>query len=175
MSLTNTIIQSLRKIAGNSNVLTDPEDLYVYSFEHFFREKQYPQLDAVVRVKSSQQISEVLEWAQKEGVQVFTRSEGKTGFQQALSKATILVDDANPPQLEELLKPDEQQTQKDELEQEIRRSGHGSFRNYSLALKSFFSNLPSRNASHAMYAADIALSAHPTTTSRLGRLREEPY
>ena len=144
MSLSNSIIQSLRKTVGNSSVLTDPEDLYVYSFEHFFRGKQYPRLDAVVRVESSQQISKVLELAQKEGVQVFRRSEGKTRFQQATSKAIILVDDANPPQLEELLKPDEQQTQKDELEQEIQRSGHGSFRNYALALKSFFSNLPSQ-------------------------------
>ena len=144
MSLSNSIIQNLRKTAGNQNVLTDPEDLYVYSFEHFFREKQYPRLDAVVRVKSNQQIRQVLELAKKEGIQVFRRSEGNSGFRQTVSRTIILVDDATPPELERLLKPDEQQTQKDELEKEIQRSGHGSFRNYALALKSFFSYLPSQ-------------------------------
>ncbi len=143
MSLSSSIIQSLRRIAGNTDVLTDPEDLYVYSFEQFFRKKRYPRLDAIVRVKSSQEISKILELAQKEGIQVFRRTEGKSRVQQATSKAIVLVDDADPPQLEELLKPDKQQTQKDELEQEIQRSRHGSFRNYALALRSFFSNLPS--------------------------------
>jgi len=144
MPLKDGVIQSLRKTVGNSNVLTDPEDLYVYSFEHFFTEKQYPRLDAVARVKTSQQTSQVLELAQKEGIQAFRRSQGKSPFPQATSQAVILVDDATPPQLEELLKRDERHAENDELEQEIQRSGHGSFRNYALALKSFFSDLPSQ-------------------------------
>jgi len=145
MSLNNSsVIKKLRKMAGNSNVLTDPEDLYVYSFEQFFKQRQYPRLDAVVRVSSSKESAKAHRAAQHEGVQVFKRSEGKSGLSQATSKAVILIDDAEPPQIEELLKSHENQPQKSELEEEIRRTGHGSFRNYALALKSFFSDLPSQ-------------------------------
>jgi len=144
MSLKSSVIQTLRRIAGDSNVLTDPEDLYAYSFEQFFRQKQYPRIDAVVKVSSSLQANEIRELAQVEGFLVFKRTEGKSGFDQTPSKAVVLIDDADPPQLEGLLNLNEKQPQTADLEQEIKRAGHGSFRNYALALNSFFSDLPSQ-------------------------------
>jgi len=144
MSLNNSIIKKLKKTVGNSNVLTDSEDLYVYSFEQFFRPRQYPKLGAVIRVNSDRQTSEILKLARKEGIQTFRRSEEKSRFSQTTSDATILIDDADPPQLEKLLKSEEQQPRTSDLEQEIRKAGHGSLRNYAVALKSFFSELPSQ-------------------------------
>ncbi len=143
MPLKDNVIQSLRKTVGSSSVLTDPEDLYVYSFEQFFRQKQYSRLDAVVKVSSSQQAGEIQELAQKEGIHALKRSEEKSRFPQSMSHATILIDDVAPPELETLLKADEKQHASAELEQEIRKAGYGSFRNYALALKSLFSRLPS--------------------------------
>lgn len=144
MSLKSGIIQALGRIAGNSNLLTDLEDLYVYSFEQFFRQKQYPRLDAVVKVSSDRQASEIIELARKEGIRVIRRGEEKSRFSQTTSEATILIDDANPPKLEELLKSEEKHHRTSELEQEILTAGHGSLRNYAVALKSFFSELPSQ-------------------------------
>ena len=144
MPLKDNVTQSLRKTVGDSNVLIDPEDLYVYSFEQFFKQKQYPRLDAVVRISSDKQASEILKLAQKENLQVFRRSEQKSGSPRATSTPTILVDDATPPQLEALLEQTKKEPPDAGLEQEIRRAGHGSFRNYALALKSLLSDLPSQ-------------------------------
>jgi len=144
MSTNNSIINRLKQTVGNSNVLTDAEDLYVYSFEQFFRPKIYPKLDAVIKVGSDRQASEILELVRKEGIQTLRRSEEKIRFSQTTSDATILIDDADPPQLEKLLKSEEQQPRTSDLEQEIRKAGHGSLRNYAVALKSFFSELPSQ-------------------------------
>jgi len=144
MSRKDHVIQRLKKIAGETRVLTGVEDLYVYSFEQFFKPKQYPKLDAVVRVSSDRQASEILKAAQKEGFQAFTRGGEKRAFAQPGSKITVLIDKADPPQLEELLKSAEEQPRTSDLQQEIRKVGFGSLRNYAAALKSFFSELPSQ-------------------------------
>lgn len=142
MPLKDSVINSLRKTVGNSNVLTDPEDLYVYSFEYLFRQKQYPQLEAVVKPSSNRQIKEILEIAQTDGVEAVRRSETQT--LQAASTARILIDDATSPKLETVLEQAQKEPSHADLEQEIRKTGHGSFLNYALALKSFLTELPSQ-------------------------------
>lgn len=148
MSLSCSIIQSLKQIAGDSNVLTDREDLYVYSLEHFFKPKQYPRPDVVVRVNSSQLADEIFESARKNGIQVFRRSEGKSGLLQATSKLVLLIDDAAPPQLETLLESGEKHPKMAELEQEIDGAEPGELRNYALALSSFLSKMPVQKCLH---------------------------
>ena len=143
MPLKESVAKSLRKTVGDSNVLTDLEDLCVYSFEQFFKQKQYPRLDVVLRVSSGKQVREILELAQRENLQVFRRSEQKSKSPHA-STPTILIDDAAPPKLEKLLEQTKKEPSNGELEQEIRRAGHGSFRNIALALKSLLSDLPSQ-------------------------------
>ncbi len=140
----DSIIKSLRKIVGDSNVLTDPEDLYVYSFEHIFKQRQYPHIEVVVKASSNRQIKEILEQAQTEGVEAVRRSQIENKTLQAASKAKILVDDAVPPMLEKLLAQAQKEPSHADLEQEIRKTGHGSFLNYALALKSFLTDLPSQ-------------------------------
>lgn len=144
MHLKHSIIESLREIVGETNVLTDAEDLHVYSFEQFFNEgKRYPKLDAVARVTSDAEAQEIMELAQKEGIAAFGRRTENTKALQAEATPTILIDDAAQPQLEALTEIKEKDLRK-ELEEEVHKAGHGSFRNFALALKSCFSSLPAQ-------------------------------
>jgi hypothetical protein len=77
MPLKDSAIKSLRKKVGDSNVLTDPEDLYVYSFEHLFKQKQYPDLEAVVKTGSDRQIKEILELAQTEDIPSYQKKQDR--------------------------------------------------------------------------------------------------
>ncbi len=144
MPLKDSVTKTIRKTAGDSNILTDPEDLCVYSFEHIFKQKQYPHLEAVVKSNSSRQIKEILALAQTEGVQAVRRSQIENKTQQTTSTAKILIDDATPPALEKLLEQAQKEPTRADLEQEIRKTGHGSFLNYALALKSFLTEQPSQ-------------------------------
>jgi len=145
MSLKNRVIQRLKKIAGEAKVLTDAEDLYVYSFEQFFNERRrYPKLDAVIRVDYEKQAEKILELARKESVDIFRRSSKNIEALQANPKVTVLIDDVPQRQLDALSGMEEKRPRNTELEDEIRRAGHGSFRNFALALKSFFSGLPAK-------------------------------
>jgi Fe-S oxidoreductase len=140
MPLKNSVTKNLGKMVGDSNVLTDLVDLYVYSFEHLFKPRQYPHLEAVVKTNSNRQIREILELAQTEGIQAIRRSEIETPH--AISTAKILIDDTGPPKLESLF--EQKEPPQTDLEKEIRKTGHGSFLNYALALKSFLTELPSQ-------------------------------
>ncbi len=144
MSLSNSVIQNLRKIVGEANLLTDPEDLYVYSFEHFFTKTgQYRKLSAVVKVASEEQAKQVMELAGKEDVSVLRRSKEIYNTFQPESAFTVLIDDSIMPQLDVLPRTAEKARCETDYREQIRKSVPGSFHNYALALKSFFHNLPS--------------------------------
>jgi len=144
MPLKTSVIQCLKKILGEANVLTDAEDLYVYSFEQFFSERRrYPKLDAVVRVTSNEQAKDVMELAQRENIEIFRRGTKSNEVLQTKPTLTVLIDDANPPQLTRLLEGEEKELSA-KFEEEIRKAGHGTFRNFAFALKSLFSGLPAQ-------------------------------
>lgn len=128
-----SVIENLKRIVGSRNVLTSPEDLYVYSREHLFREQVYPKIDAVVKIESEQQKNEVEKLAEKMGLQVIVRGEEKEAAK--LVFGTILLDDSEPPQLKPFLT---QPTEMNKILEEIHRSGHGTVRNFALALKFLF-------------------------------------
>jgi heterodisulfide reductase subunit D len=144
MPLKDSVIKSLRKMLGDSNVLTDPEDLYVYSFEQIFRQRQYPHIEAVAKASSDRQIKEILRLLKAGNVQAIVRSESENITLQTSSRAKVLIDDATAPKLESLLEQTEKKSSHPSLEHEIRKTGHGSFLNYALALKSFLADLPSQ-------------------------------
>jgi Fe-S oxidoreductase len=143
MSLNNSVIQSLRKIVGNSNVLTDAEDLYVYSFEQFFRQKQYLRLNAVVRVKTEEQLREVKKLAEAHAIKVAIRSAWQKELNQNNKAATVLIDDTRQPELT-VIGEDERKEASPTLQKQLETGGYGSFRNFALALNSFFSQLPAQ-------------------------------
>ncbi len=132
----NSLIDSLKRIVGVNNVLTDAEDLYVYSFEHIFREQQHPRIDAVVKTRSAEETEKVVKLANKEGLTAIRRGSLKP----AKSKV-ILIDDTAPPDLTVSTKETKKKPTAEDI-REIHRAGHGTFRNFALALKTFFLNQP---------------------------------
>jgi fumarate reductase (CoM/CoB) subunit B len=140
----NNLIVRFKRIVGAENVLTDPEDIYVYSFEHFFRKRSYPELDVIVKIVSIAQAKDIIELAQNEDFQVFWRSSENPNPRQPNQTPRVLIDDTTAPQLQEISQFKEKELHKLECEEEIRRGEQGSFRNFALALKSLFSGLPSQ-------------------------------
>jgi len=138
-----TIVAGLREVVGPKNVLTDVEDRYVYSYEHFFKKRRYSELNLIVRVNSNEQAEQVMELAGKEKFTLIRRSDGKIKVSVSVSSPIVLLDDVVPPKLE-IPKKAEEREQAAELVKEIFRAGHGTFRNYALALKSLFQGLPAR-------------------------------
>jgi len=137
----NGIAEDLRQVVGPKNILTDIEDLYVYSHERFFREARYPRLDLVVRIDSNEQARRVLELARKGKFTVVCRSAGKIEVFGSARSPIILLDDVIPPKLETLSVAEEKERM-EEYAKEIHRAGHGTFRNFALALRSLFMSVP---------------------------------
>ena len=145
MPLNTSVIIGLKKIVGETNVLTDVEDLYVYSFEQFFNErKRYPKFDAVVRVTSAEQAKDIFELARNENIELFRRGVQNDTVPSAKPTLRVLIDDVAAPQLDALQGTKEKESGRTEFEEEIHKTGYGSLRNYALALKSFFSDLPAQ-------------------------------
>jgi len=141
MTLKTSIVEGLKQVVGSANVLTDVEDLYVYSFEHIFREKRYPEVDVVVKVRSAEQAKQVMDLADKEGFNVIRR--GGIDSQKVLEPArtgVVMVDDVPPPDLTAFKEVEKLLI--DENIREIHRAGHGTFRNFALALKTLFLGKP---------------------------------
>ncbi len=135
-----SIVEDLRQIVGQKNVLTDIEDLYVYSHEQVFRKRQYSKLNLIVRVDFSEQAQQVMKLARKKDFTVIRRSAGKVEAFGSARSPIVLLDDAVPPKLKILSM--EEQGLKEEYTKEIHRAGHGTFRNFALALKTLFMEMP---------------------------------
>ncbi|MFN2225750.1 MAG: FAD-binding oxidoreductase, partial [Anaerolineae bacterium] len=68
--LNKQIVKELQNIVGKGYVLTEPEDLVAYSYDGTFAE-QRP--DLIVRPDSTEQVSEVMKVAWREGIGVVPR------------------------------------------------------------------------------------------------------
>lgn len=123
------MIDQLKQIVKPEQVLTDPEDLYVYSFEKIFA-KQNSVPDTVVKAVSHEEVQKILELAENEGFTVVRR--GEVINSRNVRKPLVLLDDVPAPELEKIpLRRDEIT----EILKEIRGRGHGTPRNLALALK----------------------------------------
>jgi len=139
MTLQPSVVNALKQIVGSTNVLTDPEDLYAYSFEYFFRERYYPPISAVARTSSSEEIRKITHLAEKEGFRIIRRGERNAGKVSEFNMTEIvLLDDAKPPELKPLEEVKLESTT--EFIKEIHRAGHGTFRNFAFALRALFSD-----------------------------------
>jgi Fe-S oxidoreductase len=137
MTINASVVKSLQTIVGLDNVLTDVEDLYVYSFEHIFRKQQYPTVKAIAKTQSQNQINKILSLAKEKNFTAILRSKGT----KKQTKADIvLIDDTKPAEL----KPQQKQLSKEIQEniKEIHRTGHGTPRNVALALDTVFRSKP---------------------------------
>jgi Fe-S oxidoreductase len=97
-------LDALRGIVGTTNVLTDIEDLYVYSFERIFREPYLPNIKVVIRTTSSKKIEEVMKLADEEGFLLALRE--RTVDSSAHAKPVMLLDDSKLPNLQPYEKPE---------------------------------------------------------------------
>jgi len=129
---TQQVTKHLKQIMKPEQVLTDPEDLYVYSFEKIY-EKQKPKPDIVVKTLSPEKIKQILKLAEKNGFTVIKR--GETIRHQSTRKPLVLLDDATTP---ELKKAPAKTAEIKEILKEIREKGHGTPKNLALALKTLF-------------------------------------
>jgi len=125
-------IERLRQIVKPEQILTDPEDLYVYSFEKLF-EKQNPMPDVIVKTLSHEKAQKILEIAGEEGFTVVKR--GEITSRQNMEKPVVLLDDVPVPNLE---RTPTKRNEIIEISKEIRGRGHGTPRNLALALKTLF-------------------------------------
>jgi len=140
----NNFIEGFKRIVGAENVLTDPEDLFVYSFEHFFRQRRYTNLAAVIRISTEEELKKAEEFAHDKGVVVVKRSSWKQEInEQSKAVITVLLDDTITPELKTMGKH-ERKEHLSNFQKELETAGHGTFRNSALALKSFFSDLPAQ-------------------------------
>jgi len=140
----NSLINGFKRIVGAENVLTDPEDIYVYSFEHFFRERRYPTLATIVRVATDEELKKAEELAYEKDVSVVRRSTWKKEInEQGKSTTTVLFDETIQPELT-FIRKQEGKERLSKFQKELEQAGHGTFRNFALALKSLFSRLPAQ-------------------------------
>jgi len=137
------LIDRFKTIVGNENVLTDAEDLYVYSLEHFFRKRRYSNLAVVVRVSTEEELRRVEELAHDKGMAVVRRSAWKQEIKEEGKAATVLLDETVPPELQ-IIHKNEGRERSSLFRKELEEAGHGTFRNFALALKSLFSGLPAQ-------------------------------
>jgi len=139
----NSLIESFKRIVGATNVLTEPEDIYVYSFEHFFRERRYTHLVAVVRVTTEEKLKKIEELAHDNDIAVIRRSAWRQEIHEQSKAKTVLLDDTIQPALK-IIDKNEVKECSSKFQKELEGAGHGTFRNFALALKSFFSSLPAK-------------------------------
>jgi glycolate oxidase len=128
---------------GDKNVLTDPDDIYVYSFEHFFRERRYTNLIAVVHSVTDEELRKIEELAHEKGVAVVRRSVWKQENKQQNRAGTVLIDDTTQPELK-IIDKEEGKERSSKSQKELEAAEHGTFRNFALALNSLFSGLPAQ-------------------------------
>ena len=100
MTLNTHVIRKLTEIVGPESVLTDPADLYVYSFEIIFENAKYSNFDAVVKAVSGDEIAQVERLAETEGFAVIRRGENAVHeFQEKKRSGTIILDAFPSPEI----------------------------------------------------------------------------
>jgi len=101
MTLRNHAIRKLKEIVGPERVLTDPEDLYVYSFETLFEEPKYSNFNAVVKAASEDEIARIAELAAGEGFNVIHRGNNAAIYEPQDTKrsGTIILDAVPHPEI----------------------------------------------------------------------------
>ena len=129
---TQKIVKHLKQIVKPEQILTDLEDLYVYSFEKIF-EKQNLLPDIVVKTLSFKEAQRILELAGKCGFTVVKRREPINT--QRKRKPLVLIDDVLAPELKRV---PSNISGTAEILDEIHERGYGSPRNLTLGLRAFF-------------------------------------
>ena len=137
MGSQKTLIEQLKQTSTKIHVLTDLEDRYVYSFEKIFMDQAYPMPDIVVKAYSSEQKEKVLEIVEKENVTLIQRGDHLPPTFTS-SNAIILLDDVRIPTPNKNVTNKREKSNLNEYMSEFHRIGHGTYRNFALAVQTLF-------------------------------------
>ena len=135
MNSKNGIINQLNQILKKNQILTDLEDLYVYSFEKIFLDQTHIKPDIVVRVSSLKEESEVKKLAEKDDNILIERGNSLSPTINEVSRPLILLDNAEIPKLENCA---DEMRQKEEFITNLNKfpiSGYGTYRNLASAVQ----------------------------------------
>ncbi|UCE95525.1 MAG: (Fe-S)-binding protein [Candidatus Bathyarchaeota archaeon] len=149
MPLRTETINALREIAGTANVLTDVEDLYVYSFDQVYYERCTRRIDAVVRTHSQETIEKLNRLASDQDFIIDRREE--IAKLENISKPLVMLDDSKLPFLSPISKSKKASTGDNH---EFHGIANGNLMKHALAQRISFSNKP------------ITLSLESNTCSR---------
>ncbi|MFX1378191.1 MAG: (Fe-S)-binding protein [Promethearchaeota archaeon] len=135
MNSRNGLIEKLNGIIKKGQILTDLEDLYIYSFEQIFLDQKSTKPDIVVRVSSSDEENELRKLAEKEDIILIERGKGNNQFFHNTSKTVLLLDNVEAPKLESCL---DESNHKEDFISSLKKfplSGAGTYKNLALAVQ----------------------------------------
>jgi len=132
-----TLVEELKQTSTKIHVLTDLEDRYVYTFEKIFMDQVYPLPDIVVKVYSLDQKEKIFEVVKKEKVTLIQRGDPLPSTF-ANSNTILLLDDVKIPTLDKNVTNKTQKSDLNKYLAELRRIGHGTYRNFALAVQTLF-------------------------------------
>jgi glycolate oxidase len=132
------IIEKLKKIIKKGQVLTDLEDLYVYSFEKIFSDQMYFKPNVVIRNVSLDEERELKKLSEKEDILLIERGQSIAPIPNKSSKTLILLDNVEIPKLDNCAA---EMIDKDDFILNIKNfpiGGYGTYRNLALAVQNLF-------------------------------------
>jgi len=127
--LKSEVINELKKIVGASRVLTDIEDLCVYSFQGPLGARSGPQPNAVVKVHSEEESHKVIELAESERIAIVCRDKTTS---QMMKDPWIMLDLTSPKDISSLRVSLQKHAQKPEVS--TREPSMNSFSALKIAL-----------------------------------------
>lgn len=98
MTLEAGTLNSLRVIVGAENVLSDVEDLYVYSYRQIYLKSSIPQVLAVIRTDVPKEREEITKLLHDQGYHLVRRSTITESYES--KKPTVILDDSREINLE---------------------------------------------------------------------------
>ncbi len=135
MNSKKEIIEKLKKILKKGQLLTDLEDLYVYSFEKIFLDQNNIKPDIVIRSPSLDEESELQKLSEKQDIILIERGKRTTPTLGESNKTIILIDNVEIPNLESCFA---EMNEKDDFIPSLKKfpiSGYGTYRNIASAVQ----------------------------------------
>ncbi|MFX0038530.1 MAG: (Fe-S)-binding protein [Promethearchaeota archaeon] len=135
MNSKNDIIEKLKKTIKKGQVLTDLEDLYVYSFEKIFSDQMYLKPNIVIRNVSLDEERELKKLSEKEDILLIERGQSIVPIPNKSSKTLVLLDNVEIPKLDNCAA---EMIDKDDFISNIKNfpiEGYGTYRNLALVVQ----------------------------------------
>ncbi|MFW9819891.1 MAG: (Fe-S)-binding protein, partial [Candidatus Thorarchaeota archaeon] len=135
MNSINKLIEKLKNIIPKGKILTDLEDLYVYSFEQIFLDQKYIKPDIVVRVSSSEEENNLKKLLEKGEFILIERGKKNNPNLNNTSKPVIILDNVEIPELDSCL---DEPNRKEDIITRLNKfpiNGVGTYKNLALAVQ----------------------------------------